>query len=138
MREASVLSTQSYSSRSSTDKQYPLFPLVNCDDIRYFGKLFFELLSIEYSAFVWNNLSNVCVWCILREQGSPLALPCGHVISNEMSIRCSDVHPRYLRIDTIIKSNSKRLGQKKIFFQIISIKSEKQNLILFKKIINFL
>ena len=53
--QASVLLTQSYSSRTSTDKQYPLFLLINCDDIRYFGKLFFGLLSIEYSAFVWNN-----------------------------------------------------------------------------------
>ena len=48
-------------------------------------------------------LVDICIWCILRQQGSSLALPCRHVISNEMIIHSSDVHPRYLRIDKIVQ-----------------------------------
>ena len=59
-------------------------------------------MSIEFSAFIWKNDISTCVWCSLRKQGSELALPCSHSITNETKINYCDVHPRFLRIYKII------------------------------------
>ena len=107
--QSSVLLTQSYYSRATTDRLYPLFPMIYAEEKMYFGKLFFNLMSIEYSAFIWKNEKTACVWCTLRNQGNELALPCRHTITNETKINVSDVHPRFLRIDRIIQKIQKPL-----------------------------
>lgn len=105
--ECRLLMTQSYSKRGSIDFYYQGFPLINLNELHFFGKLVLNILEEEYNSFLENKSNEMCVWCNLRKMNSPYRLPCRHVINSNTIINIEEIHSRYIRNDNIYSTSTK-------------------------------
>ena len=92
-----LLKTNSYSTYLRTFRTYSQFPLVKSEDIKILGKMILDFLKTELEACNLINFNAPCVWCELRRNNSPYAIPCRHVIRQGFVIDTNQIHKRFLR-----------------------------------------
>lgn len=92
-----VLKTQHYSGYTSTYNEYSNLPLIAKGDLQRCGRMLLGFLQNELDAFFLKHDNQQCVWCCLRSNDSPYALPCRHVIYDGYKIDLNQIHPRFLR-----------------------------------------
>lgn len=94
-----LLKTQSYRRYSYTFSNFSNFNLIIQDELKFYGRMVLDFLSIEYDAFNLGNIDVPCVWCELRNKKDPHAIPCRHTITNDTIINVNQIHPRFLRVN---------------------------------------
>ena len=91
--------TQSASRIDDNTKEFENLP-ININLINTCGTLAIKILKKEAEAVQKGYrypLATSCVWCHLRNQNNPLALPCRHVLQPDQTIDVAQFHSRFLR-----------------------------------------
>ena len=100
LMQCRTLIVESCHTYTSTNKHYQTLPFVQLDDIPRIGKLALDQIAKEVLAFCQGKeCTGMCPLCALRNSFPDLALPCRHILHEDMCITAGHLNPRYLRAD---------------------------------------